>query len=218
MAERDANWSVVSRFVSDLRNASRLATYVDTVVDVYQSGAWRRYTDATGRSDSWLPCEFDYFLIACGAEYGDVQRLLTWDKVRAVDLAAAMESDDPTARRTLEDASATWESPTGMPLAGLADSQGWTKGSGRLRVPPVPQRARARARHGLTMDEHARRQRESNITHDRRAELDHLAASMVGHANSDLELRYVIDVLRAALRGRQLNAEGDSHASNPNAS
>ena len=201
--ERDANWSVVSRFMSDLRNASRLATYVDTVVDVYESGAWRSYTDATGRSDEWLPCEFDYFLIACGAQYSEVQRLLTWDKARAVDLAAAMESDDAAARRPLEDASASWQSPTGVPLAALAGGQGWTKASGQLRVPPAPPRARARARHGLTMDEHARQARESKIPERRRAELDQLAENVVAASDGDIELRYVIDALRAALRSNR---------------
>lgn len=203
MAERDANWSVVSRFMSDLRNASRLATYVDTVVDVYESGAWRSYTDATGRSDKWRPSEFDYFLIACGAQYSEVQRLLTWDKARAVDLAAAMESDDTAARRTLADASASWQSPTGVPLLDLAGGQGWTKASGQLRVPPAPQRARARARHGLTMDEHARQARESKIAQGRRSELDQLAANVVAASDGDLELRYLIDVLRDGLRRGQ---------------
>ena len=33
------NWQTVSQFMSDLRNVSRLAAYVDTVVDVYESGA-----------------------------------------------------------------------------------------------------------------------------------------------------------------------------------
>lgn len=200
MAERDANWNVVARFMSDLKNASRLATYVDTVVDVYESGAWRTYTDATGRSDEWRPCEFDYFLIACGAQYSEVQRLLTWDKARAVDLAAAMESDDASARRPLQDASANWDSPTGVALTELADGQGWTKASGQLRVPPAPQRARARARHGLSMDEHARQTRESKIEQERRGELDELADTVASKADDDLELRYLIDVLRSRLR------------------
>lgn len=207
MAERDANWSVVARFVSDLKNASRLATYVDTVVEVYESGAWRSYTDATGRSDEWRACEFDYFLIACGAQYSEVQRLLTWDKARAVDLAAAMESEDASARRTLEDASASWDSPTGVPLTDLASGQGWTKTSGQLRVPPAPQRARARARNGLSMDEHARQVRESKIPQSRRGELDQLAASIVEASDSDLELRYLLDVLRVRLRSGQTGAK-----------
>src|SRR5688572_31136417 len=97
-----SNWKAVSQFTSDLQNASRLAALVDAVVDMYESGAWRRYTDATGASDSWRECEYDYFLIACGAQYGDVQKLLTWDRARAAELAAAMESDDPKRRRPLE--------------------------------------------------------------------------------------------------------------------
>ena len=62
MTGPDTNWQTVSKFMSDLKNASRLATYVDTVVSVFESNAWRRYTDANGRSDDWLECEFDYFL------------------------------------------------------------------------------------------------------------------------------------------------------------
>jgi hypothetical protein len=186
--------------MSDLRNASRLATYVDTVVNVYESDAWRRYTDATGRSDDWRPCEFDYFLIACGAEYSDVQRLLTWDKARAVDLASAMESDDPKLRRPLQDASAAWQSPTGLPLANLASTQGWTRANGRLKVPPAPARARARARHGLTMDERARRARTAKISDPRRRELDDVATAVLSSVHDEIELRYVLDVLRDRLR------------------
>jgi hypothetical protein len=201
--EQDPNWRVVAQFTSDLRNASRLATYVDSVVDVFMSDAWRQYTDATGRSDEWRECEFDYFLIACGAEYPDVQRLLTWDKARAVELAAAMESDDVEIRRPLAAASSAWQSPTGVPLADLASSQGWTKASGELRVSPAPQRARARARHGLSKDEHTRQIRESRIAAHRREELVQLGATVLAGAPEEDELRYVIDVLRDHLRGRQ---------------
>lgn len=195
----NTNWERVSRFVSDLRNASRLATYVDTVVDVYESGAWRDYTDATGRSDSWRECEFDYFLIACGAEYGEVQKLLKWDRARAVELAGAMESDDPNNRRSIEEVAQSWDSPTGVPLTDLANQQGWTKRDGRLRVPPAPQRARARAKHGLTMDEHARQAREAKLEPARRAELDRVVSSITAQVEEALELRYVVDGLRDAL-------------------
>lgn len=99
MTAADGNWGAVSRFMSDMRNASRLGAYVDTVVEMYESGAWRQYTDATGRVDVWREREFDYFLIACGADYTDVQRLLSWDKAKAVDLAAAMDEGEDPARR-----------------------------------------------------------------------------------------------------------------------
>jgi hypothetical protein len=199
----DPNWQAVSRFVSDLRNASRLATYADAVVDMFESGAWRRYTDATGRADEWRAAEFDYFLIACDANYTDVQKLLTWDRAKAADLAAAMESDERRRRRTLEDAAAAWHSPTGTTLVDLAERNGWTTPSGALRVPPAPARARARARHGVTMDEHARLNRKEQIAAKRRRELDQDVKAL-GETLSEVELRYVRDAITQTLakRGR----------------
>lgn len=197
------NWRTISQFMSDLRNVSRLAAYVDTVVDVYESGAWRAYTDATGRSDRWREAEFDYFLIACGAQYGEVQRLLTWDRAHAVELASAMESEDPTRRRPLADVSAEWASPAGTPLLQLAEHQGWTKGNGQLRVAPAPQRARARARTGMTMDEHARQARADRLDRDRRETLDRLVDAMVAEVADDLDLRYLVDRLHGELTRRK---------------
>jgi hypothetical protein len=197
------NWRAVSQFMSDLRNVSRLAAYVDTVVDVYESGAWREYTDATGRSDHWREAEFDYFLIACGAQYGEVQRLLTWDRARAVELASAMDSDNPTRRRPLPEVSDQWTSPVGASLVKLAERQGWTKGNGRLRVAPAPQRARARARTGVTVDEHAREGRANRLEQARREVLDELADVMLAETSDELELRYLIDRLRADLTRRR---------------
>jgi hypothetical protein len=203
---RSENWRTVSQFMSDLRNVSRLGAYVDTVVDVYESGAWREYTDATGRSDQWREAEFDYFLIACGAQYGEVQRLLTWDRARAVELASAMESEDPACRRPLPEASAQWSSPTGTSLVELADRQGWTRGNGQLRVAPAPQRARARARTGLTMDEHARQTRARRLEPKRRAALDKLGDTMLAEVVDELEVRYLVDRLRGELARRRSEA------------
>lgn len=205
-----SNWKAVSQFQSDLRNASRLATLVDAVVDMYESGAWRRYTDATGRSDEWREREYDYFLIACGAEYADVQRLLTWDRARAAELATAMESDDPKQRRPLEEASAEWNSPAGTPLTEVAARHGWTTATGSLRVSPVPARARTLARHGMTMDEHARQRREELIPAKRRTELDRQAADLEKKL-PELELRYLRDRVTANLakgRGRSGKPDG----------
>jgi len=197
-----SNWKSVSQFVSDLQNASRLAALVDAVVDMYESGAWRRYTDSAGRSDEWREHEYDYFLIACGAEYADVQRLLTWDRARAAELAAAMESDDPSKRRPLEEASASWKSPTGVPLIEVAARRGWTTTTGRLRASPAPARARTLARHGLTMDEHARQTRAEMIPAQLRRELDRRAADLGGEL-SELELRYLRDQITAQLARRR---------------
>jgi hypothetical protein len=198
MAATDVNWQAVSEFVSELKNASRLAALVDAVVDMYESGRWRNYRDATGAADEGLECEYDYFLIACGAQYGDVQKLLTWDRARAAEIAAAMESDDPKRRRPIEDAAAAWRSPTGAPLTELASRQGWTTAVGRLRVSPAPERARTVARHGVTADEHARKRREEMIPANRRKEL----ARLVDEAMADLtelELRFVRDCITVKL-------------------
>jgi hypothetical protein len=195
---QDANWEAVSEFVSELRNASRLAALVDAVVDMYESDRWRRYTDATGAVDEWRDSEYDYFLIACGAQYADVQKLLSWDRARAAELAAAMESEDPMRRRPIEDAAAGWRSPTGTPLTELAARQGWTIGSGALRVSPAPERARTVARHGMTADELARKRREELLPEQRRREL----ARLVDEATdglSALELRYVRDRITARI-------------------
>jgi hypothetical protein len=194
----EENWQAVADFVSELRNASRLAALVDAVVDMYESGAWRRYSDATGRADQWRECEYDYFLIACGAEYGDVQKLLTWDRARAAEVAGAMESDDPKRRRPLDDASQAWHSPTGTPLVDLAARNGWTTPAGTLRVSPAPARARTRARLGVTMDEHARQTRERSIDTRRRKELDSQANALASEL-TEIELRYLRDQLSVAL-------------------
>jgi hypothetical protein len=195
---KDTNWQAVSQFMSELKNASRLAALVDTVVDMYESDRWRHYTDATGAIDEWRECEYDYFLIACGAQYGDVQKLLTWDRARAAEIAGAMESDDSKLRRPIEDAASAWRSPTGAPLTELASHQGWTTSAGKLRVSPAPARARTVARHGMTADEHARKRREEVIAPSRRKELTRIVdTAAVGL--SDLELRYVRDCITAKL-------------------
>jgi hypothetical protein len=192
MASRDPNWQAVSSFVSELKNASRLAGLVDAVVDMYESEKWRRYRDATGAVDEWRECEYDYFLIACGAEYGDVQKLLTWDRPRAAKLAAAMESGDPKRRRRIDEAADAWRSPTGTQLTELAASQGWITATGKLRVSPAPERARTVARHGMSADEHARQRREAMIEPRRRKELTRLVDD-AARGLTDIELRYVRD-------------------------
>lgn len=196
----------VARFSAELRNASRLGAYADTIVSMYKSGEWRDYTTAVGH-EQWLECEFDYFLIACDAAHTDLQRILSWDTAKAADIAGAMTSDDPRKRRHLEQAAASWPAPTGASLVDLASRNGWTNSRGQLRTAPIPPRARAKIQHGVTMDEHARQRREQMIEPGRRKELmrqlDDLAANM-----SELELRYVRDLITARLakaRGQPAN-------------
>jgi hypothetical protein len=148
--------------------------------------------------------QFDYFLIACDVAHTDLQRILSWDTAKAPDVAGAMESDDPKKRRPLEQAAESWPSPTGASLLDLASRNGWLSSRGQLRTAPVPARARAKIKHGVTMDEHARLAREKQIEAKRRAELkrstDDLAQDL-----SDVELRYVRDLITQRLT----RAKGD---------
>lgn len=186
----------VLAFASEMRNLSRTAALVDAISDMHASGKWRSYETALGR-EKWLECEFDYFLIACEATHHDISRVLAWNR-QGQELASAMTAEDATKRRPIEQASAAWHSPTGETLVDRAVRQGWTNSRGTLRPPPVPVRARTKLRHGLTMDEHARQKREESIPATRRSELKRRVEDLAGEL-SDLELRYVRDVLAAKL-------------------
>jgi hypothetical protein len=181
----------VARFATELRNASRLGAYADAIVSMYQSGEWRDYTTASGH-ESWRECEFDYFLISCDAAHSDLQRILSWDTAKAANIAGAMESDDPCKRRPLDEAAGSWPSPTGASLIELAARNGWTNSRGELRTAPVPARARAKLKYGVTKDEHARQQREKLIPAERRRELASHVKDLAADL-SEVELRYVRD-------------------------
>jgi hypothetical protein len=179
-------------FASEMRNLTRTAALLNAIVEMYGSQKWRRYETSLGQEE-WRECEFDYFLMACDAEYEDISRVLAWNREGKA-LAAAMAGDDPAKRRSLEQASATWTSATGESLAERAARQGWLNSRGVLRPPPVPERARAKVRHGITMDEHARRRREEQIAPKRRRELESRVAEMAREL-TELELRFVRDII-----------------------
>ena len=119
---------------------------------------------------------------------------------------------DPGRRRAFEEASAAWHAPTPETLIKRAQRLGWTRGetSATLRAAPLPQRARARQAHGMSMDEHARRTREQRITSQRRRQLDELVNRLRGELADDAERLYVIDQLRApSTRRRSGRPAGD---------
>jgi hypothetical protein len=199
----DEHGKAVIEFTGNLKNASRAAVYADTIVDIFNSDHWRDYSTAAGH-DRWLECEFDYFLIANGARYSDVQLILSWSKVKTADVARAMDKDaNSRRRRPLDQASAEWDSGQrlGTSLTRLAEANGWVGKSGRLLRPPVSERAVAQAKHGVTMDEHARQQREQRLPASRRRELDKLAGDVLAQLVNDDDRRYLVDRLRKP-RGR----------------
>src|SRR5262245_27438310 len=205
----DANGRRVLTFTSALRNASRIGAYVDTVLEMFQSGAWRSYQIATG-AERWREREFDYFLIACDARYTDVAQLLTWKRAKAVAIAAAMEGTG-RARRRLDLASRDWHAPTGESLLDMARRNGWLNTHAKeltLRVAPVSQYTRVVARAQLPRGRRARFyylvQLNRQIPAARRRELD----AVVARLRRDLtpvECRYVRACLLPAGAGHPLN-------------
>lgn len=191
----------VLRFASAVRNLSRVGELTDEIVEMAESGRWRRYRTALG-TDEWRECEFDFFLISCGLAWDDVSRVLAWSR-KGEELMPFMDpSANDTKRRPFEEAAATWHSPGPGTLVDRARELGWTKGAGAaMRVPPVPPRARTRHAKGTTMDEHARVARQKRIPAQRRRELDALVKGVVGQTADEDEYRYVLDRLRNRLAG-----------------
>jgi hypothetical protein len=190
--------------VSAARNLSRIGELTDEVVEIAQSGTWRRYRTAVG-IDQWLECELDYFLIACDLQHEDVSRIVAYTKEGA-SLAPMMDRDaDQTRRRPLEDAAAAWHSPGAETLLTRAQRLGWTRSetSTALRAAPLPPRVRARQAYGMSKDQHAARVRAQRLSPGRRSELDELVGKIRSELADEIERLYVIEQLRAqAGRGR----------------
>lgn len=201
MSPMDDRGRKVTRFMTELRNAGRLGAFADLIVGMYASDEWREYTTAVG-NEQWLESEFDYFLIACDASHTDVQRILSWDSAKAADVASGMMSDDPEKRRPLETAASSWRSPTGASLVDIAQRNGWINSRGVLRPAPIPVRARTKLIHGVSRDEHAKRQREERIEPKRRKEIEAEYSAFVDAMTAD-ELRYVRDLISATLSAAQ---------------
>jgi hypothetical protein len=191
----------VITFSSALLNASRLGTYADLIVTMYESGDWRQYETAYG-TEQWRAHEFDYFLIACRARYEDVVRILAWNTVRAAKLGEAMLGEPSPTRRTLAEASAAWSAPMGLTLVRLAQDGGWLQKTAEPRVRrALSERAVMRVQQGVTKDEQARRRRHRDLPVGRRSVLAHRAATVIKQTADPTELRYVVDLLRQHLAG-----------------
>jgi hypothetical protein len=181
----------VLAFTSKIRNLGRVAELTDAVIDIATSGVWRDYHVATGH-ETWREAELDYFLIACEMHYADVARVLSWN-AQAKELAPLMDKGANSDRRRSLDEVA-WQSPAGESLADRARRLGWVGETGVIHS-PIPQRARAIAKHGVTLDEHAREGRKQRIPAARRRELDRLAKSVLSEVADANERRYLVDRL-----------------------
>ncbi|MEA2232385.1 MAG: hypothetical protein QOD83_2201 [Solirubrobacteraceae bacterium] len=197
----DANGELVVSFTGKVRNLARVAELTNAVIDIATSGAWRQYTTAVGR-ETWREAELDYFLIACDMRYDDVSRVLAWN-AQAKELAPMMDKDaDRAHRRTLEEAAVQWHPPTGEPLIDRAKRLGWLRDNGALRRSPIPARARAQAKHGMTFEERANRTRPQRIPPARRKALDTIAQRLRAELADEHERRYVLERLARDDAGR----------------
>lgn len=190
----------VQRFISAAHNLTRIGELRSEIVDIAKSGAWRNYRTASGRN-KWLECEFDYFLIAAGLEYQDVSRVIATTG-ESKTLAAMMDrTADSGRRRSLQDASKAWYTPSPETLIERAERLGWKNpSSAKLKVAPVSQRAREQQAYGgMSKEKHARIARRERIPAERRKKLDELATGLRSKVTTGDERWYLIDCLREKL-------------------
>ena len=200
------NDRLVREFGATIHAAGHIGVIADAVIDIATSAAWRDYALA-GHRATWLVAEFDYFLIASGVHYRDMEAMLKW-RPDAHQLAPLMDPQaDPDKRRPLKVASAQWDPPMpGVTLISLAKDLGWGTERGRQRKPPVGRRARARAA-GADRDAAVRAARRERLGPQRCAELEALGAQLAEQLTTD-ECRFLADVLNVAA-GR---ADGGLHS------
>jgi hypothetical protein len=201
----DENGEKVVHFAADIRTLGKLGELSSKIIEMAESGAWRRYRTAVG-VDQWRECEFDYFLISCDLAYQDVYRAIAHH--RAGDAVRGMMDPDadPTKRRPLEKAGAAWHAPVTETLVERAARLGWTRKdvggkNGKpieMRVPPLSDRQRIKQQDGITREERERKRRVQQIPARRRRELDALARETVARFNDSQEVRYFIDQITKA--------------------
>lgn len=206
----DAHGEQVLRFMGEARNLSRIGELTDEVVEIAESGAWRSYRTALGE-ERWRECELDYFLISCDLRHEDVSRVLAYTR-KGSELAGMMNRNaNGRRRRSLETAAKAWHAPGPETLIERAQRLGWTrsKETEELRAPPLSPRVRGKQEHGVTLEEHARKERASRIPAKRRRELDALARETRKSLADDQEVRYLIDQLAKVARREPGRPKGD---------
>ena len=184
----------VVHFTGDVRTLGKLGELRGKIIEMAESGAWRRYRTAVG-VDEWLECEFDYFLISCDLEYDDVYRAIAHAKAGDATRDMMDPQAGPEKRRSLEEAAAAWHAPVPETLVERAARLHWTKTGGELRVPPLSDRQRRKQQDGITREEHERRERAKRLSAKRRRELDALARETRKAVADEQEVRYLIDQL-----------------------
>jgi hypothetical protein len=195
----DANGQKVITFAANVRTLGKLGELADHIMTMAESGAWRQYRTAVG-TDTWLDCEFDYFLIACDLDCDDVHRAIKWHRLGETTRAMMDQNAQPPKRRPLEQAATAYHAAGPETLIQKAERLHWISKRGMPRS-PLSHRTIVRMRHGMTKDEYARRMRERDLPIIRRNILAQRAATLIQQISDPTELRYVVDLLREHLAG-----------------
>jgi hypothetical protein len=148
----------VDSFARAIPNLGRLGELTRTIVEMLESKDWCDYSDATG-AYHFEPGEFDYFLALQTVNARDVARLYLTSEQRT-QLALAMDrsrTDDAKYRRSLEVVIAA------HPHAKQSLTTYWERFGWNETRHPVGARAIARARTGVSAEEHARQARAKRL-------------------------------------------------------
>jgi hypothetical protein len=215
----DKNGERVVHFAADVRTLGKIGELADKIIEMAESGAWRRYRTAVG-VDEWRECEFDYFLISCDVAFDDVYRAIKWHRLGEQTREKMDPNAPPAKRRTLEQAAAKWHAPTAETLVERAARNGWIpktnsakpserKQPARVVRSPLSKRQRSKqAAGGKSWEERARERRQERISAKRRRELDRLAAeTLIGLPEH--ERRYLLDALAEQLARKAGRPTGD---------
>jgi hypothetical protein len=148
----------VHRYARAVPNMGRIGDLTKATVELLHSEDWRDYSDATG-AYHFLPGEFDYFLALQTVEARDVARFYLTVEERA-ELAMAMDRSrtaEAGYRRSRD------EVALAHPHAAKSLHDYWTRFGWEVARHPVGARALVRVKTGLTVEEHARRERQKRL-------------------------------------------------------
>ena len=186
----------VDQFARAVPNMGRIGDLTRATMEMLRSNDWRDYSDATG-AYHFLPGEFDYFLALQTVDAKDVARFYLTPDEKA-EIAAAMDrtrSGEGDYRRPMQ------QVVSAHPHAASSLTQFWGKFGWETTRHPVGARALARARTGLTKEEHAKRERMKRLKQLRdgwRARVEHVVAAAEGFTRE--EIFAAIDALRTLAR------------------
>jgi hypothetical protein len=204
----DENGAKVVHFAADVRTLGKIGELADKIIAMAESGVWQRYRTAVG-TDTWLECEFDYFLIGCDIAYQDVYRAIKWEKLGQATRAMMDQNAPRDKRRALSEAGLKYRASGPETLVDKAARLGWINRNGAPRSPLSGRQRAKQAAGGKTAEQQARERRNERLNQHRRRELDQLAVETLAGLGSDDERRYLLDAMAMQLTRKKGRPESD---------